>query len=357
MALKDFFTQPQSTVASLDYSTLQATINGLEVALLLVKDNGDVILSNRSVERLFGLPQSPQKIADVQNVLGQDYNLQSKFFSSIYQKQPLGETNIVWNQKYLKIDISPVESVGNLIVITDQTEEHVLDRSRDEFFSIASHELRTPLTIIKGNSSMLIDLLKAASGDENQIKIAQDILSSSDRLITIINNLLEISELEHKKIQLKIENFVIRDVAAEVLTELNSQIVEKNIQTPIIASIPELKVSADRERVKEILRQLLKNSFHYVDSGKVSVSISKVLDFAEISVTDTGSGIPAELQSLLFRKFQQAGESLYARKTEGVGLGLYICKLLVEQMGGKIKLLTSTPGIGTTFSFTLPLAR
>ena len=116
-------------------------------------------------------------------------------------------------------------------------------------------------------------------------------------------------------------------------------------------------VIGDEERARQILVNLLGNAMKFTQQGGISVSIATEAKFVKVIVTDTGVGIAPSQQSLLFRKFQQAGESLYSRDTtKGTGLGLYISKLLVERMGGQIKLESSKVNGGSSFSFSLPAA-
>jgi signal transduction histidine kinase len=359
MNIKNLFGPKNATLSipelSSDESQLQAIINSLDSAVVLLETNGSIIFSNKVVIELFGFTKPPKHIQDIQTMLAESYNLASKFFSAAYAHTSVLDTGVTWESKYLKVSIAPVENVGYLLVIADQTNEMALNRSRDEFFSIASHELRTPLTIIKGNASMLVDILKQSSQDPNQQKIADDILSSSDRLIRIVNDLLEISELEQHKMKFAKEKIQLREVINKIVAEHVSVADIRHVKITAIGNEDVPDVVCDKARVEEVLNQLVDNALKNTENGKITISFSKVMGFVEVSVSDTGRGISSELQSLLFRKFQQAGGSLYARDVEGVGLGLYITKLLIEEMGGRIKLLTSTPGIGTTFSFTLPI--
>jgi len=115
---------------------------------------------------------------------------------------------------------------------------------------------------------------------------------------------------------------------------------------------------ADKDRVGEVILNLLSNSIKYSDKGTINVEASLLQGFLKVSVTDTGKGIAPEQQSLLFRKFQQAGKSLLTRDTSrSTGLGLYISRLMIEQMQGKIVLEKSVPGVGSTFSFEIPVAK
>ena len=121
-----------------------------------------------------------------------------------------------------------------------------------------------------------------------------------------------------------------------------------------VEAIPE--VYADLDRVRQILINLIGNGIKYTDTGGVKISLKNVPGFVNVYISDSGRGIPPQNQVLLFHKFQQAGSSLYTRDTsKGTGLGLYISKLMVEGMGGKIWLESSIPGKGSVFAFCLPV--
>jgi signal transduction histidine kinase len=117
-------------------------------------------------------------------------------------------------------------------------------------------------------------------------------------------------------------------------------------------------VTADKQRIKQVIYNLLGNAIKFTDTGHITISTRQDDNFVFISISDTGRGVPAEAQRLLFRKFQQAGSSLLTRDTtNGTGLGLYISKLIVEQSGGRIGLEHSEVGKGSSFIFSLPRSK
>jgi CheY-like chemotaxis protein len=256
---------------------------------------------------------------------------------------------------------SGTTSIGTVILLADITDAKVAERSKDEFFSIASHELRTPLTAIKGNASMILDYYKDKLKDPSLREMVEDVHTSSVRLIEIVNDFLDTSRLEQGKIQFKFQSFALDKVIEQVSYEMGAVLKQKDLKLTVdkaSLNLGELPlIFADPDRTKQVIYNLVGNAAKFTEKGGITIRAHKEGPNMRVLVTDTGRGIPLEGQRLLFRKFQQAGSSLLTRDTtRGTGLGLYISKLLVEGMGGKIGLEDSEPGRGTTFFFTLPLA-
>jgi signal transduction histidine kinase len=251
--------------------------------------------------------------------------------------------------------INPQE-IGAVILIENITRQVVLERSKDDFLSIASHELRTPLTAIRGNASMISKYYGDKLPNKDTLEMIHDIHESSIRLINIVNDFLDASSLEQGKIIMSRENFNIDEIIADVIRELQSLSAAKDLElvredktetTPPVA--------ADKMRTKQVIINLVGNALKYTDSGKVTVRTRYDEKFVYITVVDTGNGMSIENQRLLFRKFQQAGDDLLTRDTtKSTGLGLYISKLIVELSGGKLYLESSEIGKGSSFTFSMP---
>ena len=190
------------------------------------------------------------------------------------------------------------------------------------------------------------------------LQMLDDIENGSVRLIKIVNDFLNVSRFEQGRITMKIESFAPSEVIEETIKGVKELAAEKKLNLEsegVSAALPHVR--ADRDRVKEVLLNLIGNAINYTSEGGIKVKAEQQERFIKIYVSDTGVGIPLEYQSLLFHKFQQAGPNILTRSVaHSTGLGLYISKLMVEAMGGTIKLERSVPKGGTTFSFTLPIA-
>lgn len=343
-----------------------ASVDGIVGAYLLLDKDGKVILTNGVVPQILGENKDKWTIETVQERLLPVIDVLKEFKNCVETKEKLHLRSALLGKKYLDIHLTPIfvndsgedKNVGALLLITDITEEKVMQRSKDEFFSIASHELRTPLSIIRGNMSIVLKYYLKDIKNPELNNIIDDTYQSSIRLIGIVNDFLDVSKLEQGKIEFKKEKLDVVKTTGSVIYELAEKAKEKNISLGISDnSLKTCEIIADEEKVKEVLINLVANAITFTDNGGVTISITKDGNNAKIEVSDTGKGIPPALQSLLFRKFQQAGESISTRDPyKGTGLGLYISKMLMEGMGGKIELEKSEPGKGSTFLIVFPMS-
>lgn len=238
----------------------------------------------------------------------------------------------------------------------------VLDKIKDDFVSVASHELRTPMTSIKSYMWMVLNN-RAGEVPEKMKNYLERAYRATERLISLVNDMLNVSRIESGRIELTNETFDLTVLSEEVVAELKPKADEKKIYLKVEKTALN-RVFADRNRVKEIIINLLGNGLKFVVTGGITIGF-KVLNskskigsgkFVEVSVTDTGPGISNEDLRRLFEKFGRLENSYVSIATNGgTGLGLYISKSLVELMGGKIG-VESKLGEGSRFYFTLPLA-
>ncbi len=226
------------------------------------------------------------------------------------------------------------------------------NRAKSEFLANMSHELRTPLHTIIGFSELLSEELKGPL-NEAQHRYINHIHKDSQHLLALINEVLDLSKIEAGKLQLRRESLELSALLDEVLSSIRPRAATGEIR--IETSLKnELIVDGDRIRVKQILYNLLSNAVKFTPKGgSVRVEVVAEGGFAEVSVTDTGIGIPPEEQESIFDSFHQVGAATVGIR-EGTGLGLPITKRLVEEHGGRIW-LASEPGKGSRFSFTIPL--
>lgn len=349
-----------------EQAKLRAAINVLPRGFVLMDTSRNLILANPALGRILDLSGSPDDwtMSDIEEKFKGALDITGQCTLCQKQKTPIVIHELVFGSKFLDLFIAPIlmlkdheEVIGNLILIGDITEQKVLERGKEEFFSIASHELRTPLTAIRGNASLLQDFYADKIKDKEARQMIADMLTASERLIHIVNDFLDVSRIEQRKLEFKKEKFGISEVISNSAKEINGNALAKKIELRFDLPKQSLMVSADKDRVKQVLVNLIGNAINYTKEGKIVISVEKIDKFVKVYVKDTGVGIPLQSQSLLFRKFQQAGDVLARDVTQGTGLGLYISKLIVESMGGVIVLEESVLGKGSTFSFTLPLAK
>jgi two-component system, sensor histidine kinase ChiS len=229
-----------------------------------------------------------------------------------------------------------------------------LDQLKDEFLANTSHELKTPLNGIIGIAESLIDGATGQLSKQTIFNLSL-IASSGRRLNHLVNDLLDFSQLKHKEIELNIKPVGLRELTDIVL--MLSQPLAKNKPLELINHIePSLPpIDADENRLQQILYNLVGNAIKFTESGIVEVSATIIGQEIEVSVTDTGIGIPADKLEKIFESFEQANGSI-SREYGGTGLGLAITKQLVQLHGGNIR-AESQVGNGARLSFTLPLSK
>ena len=226
-----------------------------------------------------------------------------------------------------------------------------LDQMKSDFVAVASHELRTPITAIRGFVKTLMRTKDRLTSDQVESFVAI-IDRQSARLARLVEDLLFVSRIEAGTIRLQVEDVSLGEFVREAVESLGLE-----ARTRIEASVPhpDVLVRFDPQRVDQILRNLLGNALKFSPAeAPVRLGARVSGGRVEFSVQDLGPGIPPEEVPRIFDRFHQAGEVL-SRETEGAGLGLYITKRLTDVMGGTIE-LTSTPGVGSTFTVTLPVA-
>jgi signal transduction histidine kinase len=217
-----------------------------------------------------------------------------------------------------------------------------------------SHELRTPLNAIIGFSEVLNERMFGELNDK-QAEYLRDIHASGSHLLSLINDILDLSKVEAGRMELEVSDFSLPNAIDSALTLVRERATRRGItvRAAIYNGIGE--ISGDERKIRQVLLNLLSNAIKFTpEGGRIEVQVVPANGGVDISVSDTGVGIATEEQEAAFEEFRQVGTS--ATKQEGTGLGLALCRKFVELHGGKIW-VTSTLGEGSTFTFRLPLHR
>lgn len=242
--------------------------------------------------------------------------------------------------------------------VQDITEQREVQRMKDEFVAVISHELRTPLTSIQGALGLMAGGAVGALPPKAQ-RMADVALNSSQRLVRLVNDILDVEKMSAGKLELDLVHLPAAEVVATAIEEMRAM--ADGAGVTLSAAPMDSILLADRDRVAQTLTNLLSNAVKFSpEGGTVTVSAAPApsgpdsKDAVLFTVTDQGAGIPPDQLEAVFDRFAQADAS-DTRAKGGTGLGLPICRAIVEQHGGRIW-ATSSPGEGTTFSFTLPSA-
>jgi signal transduction histidine kinase/HAMP domain-containing protein len=229
----------------------------------------------------------------------------------------------------------------------------VANRHKSEFLASMSHELRTPLNAVIGFSEVLLERMFGEINPKQE-EYLQDILTSGRHLLSLINDILDLAKIEAGRMELEVTEFHLPQAIDNSVTLVRERAARRAI-TLEVAIDPQLgEIKGDERKVKQVMLNLLSNAIKFTpEGGRVDVHAGLVDGVAEISVIDTGVGIAPEDHEAVFEEFRQVGTD-YAKKHEGTGLGLTLCRRFVELHGGKIW-VKSQVGQGATFTFTLPV--
>ncbi|MGL5207342.1 MAG: ATP-binding protein [Acidaminococcaceae bacterium] len=226
------------------------------------------------------------------------------------------------------------------------------NQAKAQFLANISHELRTPLNAIIGSAEILKEPMLGEL-TKKQTNYVDNIHSSGTHLLQLINDILDVSKIAAGKMNLNISEFCIKDVVNQTVRNMRSFIAEKHLHIDIYINPEDFIISADVQKIRQILYNLLSNAVKFTNNGgNIAIKVVKLDNMMEVLVKDDGIGIAPENQERVFREFEQVDTS-YTRENGGTGLGLPLVKKLVEMHGGNV-CLKSKIGEGTEILFTIP---
>jgi PAS domain S-box-containing protein len=359
--------------AEREHRRLQATIETVPVALVIVDaETGRIALQNRTAGLLIGHePDDPAAREaywagfTVTTRDGTPVDLRAWGAERVLQGGTIvGEELVVRHLDGREIPIlvsaAPLREddgriTGAVAAFQDITSLYEVDRLKTEFVSIVSHELRTPLTSIKGALQLLID--EKIAGDPDHAMLLTVALSNTERLVRIINDILDISKIEAGKLELNVRPHTVQEVVKQSLQNVEPIAIGSHVtlRAEVEQGVPGVRV--DLDRIIQVVVNLLSNALKVAPPrSEVTLAARRAGDgFVAFSVTDRGKGIEPDKIGLLFQKFQQL-DGASTRKVRGTGLGLAIVKALVEMQGGQVS-VDSAVGRGSTFTVTVPVAQ
>jgi PAS domain S-box-containing protein len=241
-------------------------------------------------------------------------------------------------------------SMGFTLTLHDVTEERQVSQMKSDFVSFVTHQLRTPLAGIKW---MLELASQEADLPAEAGSYVQDAQAAAQRLIGLVNDLLDISRLERGKLQMDPRPVALRSLTHDVLEENRLLAEAKGHRLDVARGTDAPVVAADPQLLRQVILNLVSNAIKYTpDGGKIEIEMRQADDEGRWQIRDSGVGVPASAQARLFEKFYRA-DNVTSMETEGTGLGLYLVRLIMEQLGGRVW-CESVEGEGATFVFTLP---
>ncbi len=351
-----------------DLEKFQLAVANASDHIVITDAEGIVIYANLAVERITGfkIKDIIGKKAGSSQLWGglMSKDVYEKFWNDIkYEKKIfVGEFNNrrANGENYIaEAHVSPIldnkKQVQFFVGIErDVTRAKDVDRMKTEFISLASHQLRTPLSAMKWFTEMLLagDMGKL---NKEQIDAIDNIEQSNERMINLVNSLLNISRIESGRIIIDPKPTNIEDLAKDVIKSLNNKIIEKKIALAISVHPNLPMINLDAKLIREVFTNLLTNAIKYTpNEGEINVFISKKDNYIISQIQDSGYGIPINQQSKIFTKFFRADNAV-KHETDGNGLGLYLIKSIIESSQGNIWFI-SEENKGTTFWFSLPIS-
>jgi len=352
------FAELEATISSiadgiLVYDTTGATIRMNPAAKLLLDSHNGNVQGSFAERIVFPLSTTPEGPAVPVEVLPVWQALRGETVHGLtgLLRPPQGRE--IW----LSISAAPIRTVqgriiGAILSLTDVTSLHELQQRQDDFLRIVSHDLRNPLTIIQGHIQVLADGLQYAGINGDMRAGVEAIQRSTQRMNAMIQDLVDVTRLESGQLPVETQPVNLNAYLTNLLSRMEAVRDYSRILVDIPTNLP--SVTADYNRLERIVINLFSNALKYSTPGTPVIMRAQQEDgMVRISITDEGPGIPPEDLPKLFQRYYRAKGARTVE--EGIGLGLYITRLLVEAQSGRVW-VESEVGKGSTFSFTLPVA-
>lgn len=360
--------QLNNRVRQLRYAKVkdEAILDSISYGMVVVDNNMKILMANMAASDLLGIDNDKLRTYNAADINFYDerhklISIDKRPISSAIEEGKSSTAIAEYVRKNgtkvaLNVTATPIiqnnRIIGALDIMHDVTRELVVDRMKTEFISLASHQLRTPLSAIKWFSEMLI------SGDagklkKDQVELAQNVYDSTDRMIQLVNSLLNVSRIESGRIIVTPAPTDLRTLIESVLLELKPKIdkAKQNLVISIHDDLPKIKL--DARLIRQVYLNILSNANKYTPKGgEISLIVSRRGKEVLTQISDTGYGIPKEEQYKVFGKFFRAA-NIIKIETDGTGLGMYLVKSIIKLVGGGIW-FESEENKGTTFWFTIP---
>jgi len=341
-------------------------------AMVIIDKTGIIAIVNSQAEKVFGYRRDEMLGQLVELLLPSRFHADwpgelERFFVNPLVR-PMGSGGELYGRRKdgrefpVEVNLSPIETVDGILVVStirDVTDRMQLIRRleemnelRNEFVAIVAHDLRSPMTSISGYAQELLNEWDATD-DAKKIEHLQVIVRNTEHLAGFVEDVLQVARIEAHEHTYDIGAFDIRSLVERALGEVDGANIDRRFEFSALGDIP--LVLGDESRQWQVLTNLLSNAVKFSPAEEpIVVGLSRIDDSVQVSVTDRGIGIANDDLAKLFQKFGRVSNP-GVLKTPGNGLGLYICKTLVEAQGGRIW-CESSPGRGSTFNFTIPVA-
>ncbi|MDH5655973.1 MAG: ATP-binding protein [Spirochaetia bacterium] len=340
---------------------LQSVLNNVADGIIIINKNAEIELMNPSAEKIFGYNESETSGKNVNMLVSEPFNGSFVSYLKSTQEKNTGPGKEITGKKKdgsefpIDLAVSTMKISGErkfIGLVRDITERKRIENMKNEFISTVSHELRTPLTSIRGSIRLLTGgaLGKLPEEIRNLLNIASN---NTERLLLLINDILDIQKIETGKMDFQFQLFSIKEFLEESLSINQSYADPYGINFKLTVPQDDFHINGDRNRLLQVMDNLISNAVKFSpENSSIEIKAEKNQDLIRIEVTDHGTGIPDHFKPFLFDKFTQE-DSSDTRKKGGTGLGLSITKLILEKHNGYIDFFSGNDS-GTTFYFELP---
>jgi PAS domain S-box-containing protein len=359
----------------------QATFDALPDTVMLLDEEGVVTRANRAAMALLGGDDRPVVGAPLRNALAARFGESHRAMAdTIESGTPIAKVVYQLDDCAFEVTTDPVavegEAVRTVCIMEDVSERIAAEKEREtlllaaeharleaeaanqaksEFLAVMSHELRTPLNAIGGYAQLLELGIRGPVTDQQRVDLER-IMRSQTYLLSLINDVLNFAKIESGHLQVELEDVAVDELVNGTSDFVRPQLRERGLAFTLSSCPSALRARADREKVQQILLNLLSNALKFTPSGgQIALSCREADGFAEIVVRDTGLGIAPEKLASIFEPFVQV-DRRFKREQEGIGLGLAISRELARAMDGDLT-VESREGEGSTFVLRLPIAR
>lgn len=346
---------------------LQQAVESLSDGILMVDTKYKLVLVNRKLEEMLKLPQGPAFL-DIVSSLSGHLDLRTMMEAVFAHKNELPAREIVFGDKVFEVvlervlDSKSAKPMGIVVTFRDITADKSLEKLRSDFNAVMVHELRAPLTTIKSTVEFLQEEgLKTVKTEDLEHHL-QVIESTSQAMLELVSNLLDVAKIEAGKFDVICSDEDVKEAVLERTDSFKALAEAKRIKLTVNIAKNLPLGNFDKIRMKQVLNNLLANAIKFTDAGEVTVKVvpevvnGNLVDIL-ISVEDSGIGIEPQQIEKLFSKFSQLTDGRAHAGLKSTGLGLFITRGIVEAMGGKIWVESAGVGLGSTFNFTVPLAK
>jgi PAS domain S-box-containing protein len=331
--------------------------------------NSRLILANRPALAMFGLEtlseeaprwESIVQEMSIKNVNGEVLPFDDLPMSLALRGKKVVEQTLCWadpktgSDRYIRVTAAPVEAfdgkgTGAVSIARDITEQRDNEQIKDKFIRVTAHELKTPLSVMKGYSEMI--LRQGAELPEQVQKMLVAIDRGADRIVRIVNDLLEISKFGKLEMPLAMPEKI--QLVPFIVEVVERNALDSTMHRIKMGNVEDVWIQGDRGRLEQVLNNLLQNARKYSpEGGEITVSVIKKEGRATVCVKDQGIGIPLNKQQYIFQQFYRA-HSDTPYNYGGMGVGLYISREFIRRHGGEM-FFESEPGKGSSFCFSLP---